>query len=97
MLNKVLKSCEKIISADVKVNVKQEMGYSRKKNRVVEDFFEKQKETPGIFRIFILPLEIPGKTKLHPWKFYKIVLDPLENPRRSKTKTPGNSISFFLD
>ena len=55
-------------------------------------FFEKP---PGIFYFFTLTLEIPEKTKLNPWIFHKIVLDPLEIPR-PKTKTPGNSTLFFL-
>ena len=42
-----------------------------------------------------LGLEIPGKTKLHLWKFYKIVLDSLKIPR-PKTKSPGNFTLFFL-
>ena len=40
-----------------------------------------------------LPLEIPDKTKLNPWKFHKIVLDHLEI-LRPKTKTPGNPALF---
>ena len=57
-------------------------------------FFE---NPPGIFHFFTLPLEILDKTKLNPWIFHKIVLDPLEIPR-PKTKTPGNSthIIYFL-
>ena len=55
-------------------------------------FFENY---PGIFHFFTLPLEIPDKTKLSPWIFHKIVLEPLEIPR-PKTKTPGNSTLFFL-
>ena len=53
--------------------------------------------SPGIFHFFTLPIEIPDKTKLNPWIFYKIVLDPLEIPR-PKTKTPRNSTFslFFL-
>ena len=50
--------------------------------------------TPLKYFIFTFPLEIPDKTKLHPWQFHKIVLDPLEIPRL-KTKTPRNS-TFFL-
>ena len=45
--------------------------------------------------LHFLPLEIPGKTKLHPWKFYKIVLDPLKISR-PKTKSPENSTLFFF-
>ena len=55
-------------------------------------FFDKP---PGIFHFFTLPLEIPGKTKLNPWIFHKIVIDSLEIPR-PKRKTPGNSHYFFL-
>ena len=65
----------------------------QKKNRGIEDtLFLK---TPVEYFIF-LPMKIPEKTKLHPWKFYKIVLDPLKFPR-PKTKSPGNSTLFFLD
>ena len=68
------------------------MGYSRKKKKTWGGglrtyFFERP---PGIFHFFILPLEIPGKSKLHPWKLCKPALHPLEIPR-SKAKTPGNS------
>ena len=66
------------------------------------------KKTLEIFRFVNLPLEIPDKTNLHPWKFQKIVLHPLEFPR-PKTKPmeiphdfffdqlSGNSTSFFID
>ena len=54
-------------------------------------FFEK---TPEIFHFLTSPLEIPGKAKLYPWKFNKIVLDPLEIPK-PKTKTPGNFHIIF--
>ena len=50
---------------------------------------------PGIFHFFTWPLKFPDKTKLNPWIFHKIVLDPLEI-LRPKTKTPGNSTLFFL-
>ena len=37
-------------------------------------------ETPGTFHFFFtLPLEIPDKTKLNPWTFHTIVLDPFFN------------------
>ena len=42
-----------------------------------------------------LPLEIPGKTKLHPWKFYKIVLDPLKI-FKAENQAPANYTLFFL-
>ena len=51
--------------------------------------------TPGIFHFFTLPLEFPDKTKLNPWIFHKIVLDPFEISR-PKTKIHGNSTLFFL-
>ena len=51
---------------------------------------------PGIFHFFTLPMEIPDKTKLYPWKFLKIVLDLLEIPRQ-KTKTPGNFTCYLFD
>ena len=72
------------------------LGYSRKKKKqggLRTYFFENP--PAGIFHFFTLPLEIPHKTKLHPWKIHKIVLDPLEIPR-PKIKTPGNSTLFFL-
>ena len=50
---------------------------------------------PEIFHLFTFPLEIPDKAKLHPWKFHKIMLDPLKIPRQ-KIKTPENSTAFFL-
>ena len=43
-----------------------------------------------------LPLEILDKMKLHPWKFHKIVLQPLEFPRVN-TKTYGNSTLYFFN
>ena len=49
----------------------------------------------GIFRFVTLPLEIPEKAKFHPWKFCKIVCQPLEIPR-SKTKTQENFTLVFL-
>ena len=49
----------------------------------------------GIFHCFTLHLEIPDKTKPHPWIFHKILLDALEIPK-PKIKTPGNSAVFFL-
>ena len=48
-----------------------------------------------MFHFFTLLLEIPDKTKSHPWKFGKIVLDLLEIPR-PKTETPGNATLYFL-
>ena len=68
------------------------LGYSRKKTGGVEDILFGK--APVEYFIF-LPLEIPGKTKLHSWKFYKVVLNPLKIPR-SKTKCPGISTLFFL-
>ena len=52
------------------------------------------KKTPGIFRFVTLPLEIPDRMMVHPWKFHKLVLHPWEFPR-PKTKTDGNSTQFF--
>ena len=54
----------------------------------VQDIGNFWKKTPGIFRIFTLPFEIPYKMKLLPWKFHKIVFHPLEFPR-PKAKTHG--------
>ena len=72
------------------------LGYSRKKSKqggLRINFFEPP--PPLNFSFFsFLPLEIPGKTKLNPLIFHRIVLDPLEIPR-PKTKTPGNSTLFF--
>ena len=64
------------------------LGYSRKKPNIGN-------WRHGIFHFFTLPLEIPDKTKLHPWKFHKIVLDPSEIPRL-KSKTPGKFTLFYL-
>ena len=52
------------------------LGYSRKENSrgLRTYFFEKPLE---FFNFFTLPLEIPDKTKLHPWKSHKIALDSL--------------------
>ena len=47
------------------------MGYSRKKTNIL--FW--CPFSPGIVHFFTLTLEIPDKTKLHPWKFQIIVLD----------------------
>ena len=66
------------------------MGYPEKKTRHWgHTFFGK---TLGIFRFLTLPLEIPGKTKLHPWKLCKI-LHPLRI-LGSETKTPRTSTFF---
>ena len=68
------------------------LGYFRKKNRGVGDILFWK---PPVEYFIFLPLELPGKTKLHSWKFYKIVLDSLKIPR-PKTKSTGNSTQFFL-
>ena len=55
------------------------------------------KKAPGILRFvtLYLPLEIADKMKLHPWKFHKIVLHPLDF-LRPKTKTyHGNSFHII--
>ena len=51
---------------------------------------------PGFFRFLTLSLGILDKLKLHPFKFHKIVLHPLEILRPT-TRTPGNSTWIFLD
>ena len=51
--------------------------------------------TFGIFYFFTLPLEISDKTKLSPYIFHRIVLDPLEVPRPKTKQTPGISTLFF--
>ena len=51
---------------------------------------KREQGTPGIMGHFFVPLEIPSKTKLHPWKNSTIMLHLLEISR-PKTKTPGNS------
>ena len=48
-----------------------------KKNKGLRTF----ENSLEFFIFFTLPLEVLDKTKLHPWKFHKIVLDPLEIPR----------------
>ena len=70
------------------------MGYSGKKQTggLRTYFIEKP---PGIFHFFILPMEIPDKTKLTPWKFHKFLLDPLEISR-PKTKTLEIRLYVFL-
>ena len=70
------------------------LGYSRKKTGGGGGWGHTFWKSPVEYFIF-LPLEIPGKTKLHSWKFYKVVLNPLKIPR-SKTKCPGISTLFFL-
>ena len=65
------------------------------------DFFENPlKKPPEIFHFITLPLEIPHKTTLHPWKFHKIVLHPfLEIPNPiSKNQDPpaGNYLQFIF-
>ena len=74
-----------------------------KQKRVEDILFWKKKR--GIFRFVILPLEIPDKKKLYPWKFHKIVLQgswKIQKPRPMETPhgffiTPGNSTSFSTD
>ena len=48
--------------------------WKKKKQRggAVEDILFQN--PPGIFHFFTLPLEIPGKSKLHPWKLHKTLL-----------------------
>ena len=80
------------------------LGYSRKKNRGVEDILFSK---PPVEYFIFLPLEIPGKTKLHSLKFYKIVLDPLKIPRPKPSPleipdyfflvTLGNSSLFLIN
>ena len=55
-------------------------------------FFEKNL---GISRFLTVPLKLANKSELHPWKFCKIVLHPLEI-LRSKTKTNEIPHDFFL-
>ena len=50
----------------------------------------------GIFCLFISLLEIPDKSKVHPWKLCKTVLHPSEIPR-PKITTPGNSTCYFFN
>ena len=52
--------------------------------------------SPGIFPFFTLPIEIPDKTNLNPWIFYKIVLDPLEIPSKAKNKDPEKFHIFII-
>ena len=70
-------------------------GYYRKKKKKTGGlrtyFFE---NVPEIFHIFTLPLEIPDKAKLNPWKFHKIVLDPLET-LRPKNQNPWKFHTIF--
>ena len=59
------------------------MSYSRKKSKEggggIEDILFWHPFPPsGIFGFFTLPLKIPHKTRLYPWKLHKIVLHPLD-------------------
>ena len=71
------------------------LDYSRKKTKGVEDiptFFEK---SPIIFHFFTSTLGIPDKTKLHAWKFYKIVIDMyLGNSTMAKNQDPWKFVFF---
>ena len=60
------------------------MGYSKKKPNIL--FW--CPFSPGIVHFFTLTLEIADKTKLHPWKFQKIVLDP-------KNQDPSGSLEIL--
>ena len=52
----------------------------------------------GLFNFFYFTLEIPDKTKLHPWKFHKIVSDPLgiQIPLKAKNQDPWKFHIIFL-
>ena len=61
-----------------------QIDYSRKKTKqggFRTYFFE---NVQGVFNFFTLPLEIPDKTKFHPWKLHKIVFNTLEITRPLK-------------
>ena len=60
-----------------------------KKEWTKKYFFVKN---PGIFRLVTLTLEIPDKSKLHPWKFHKIVLQTVLEIPTSKISASENSI-----
>ena len=67
--------------------------FQKKSKRGVGYFFE---NSPWNFSLFYcVPQGFPEKTKLNPWIFHKIVLDPLEIPR-PKLKTPGNSTAHYF-
>ena len=74
-------------------------GYSRKRPKREEGwglrtyFFE---NTPGIFWFLTLPLDIPDKTKLHPWKLHKVVIHPLEILRPEAKSPLETPYDFFL-
>ena len=70
------------------------LGYSRKNPNRTGWGYNFWKKAPGFFRFVTLPLEIPDKMKLHPCKFHKIVLHPLEFPR-PKAKIHGILHDFF--
>ena len=55
------------------------MGFSRKNKDWGDTLVKTAKE---FFIFFTLSLEIPDKTKLNPWIFHKIVLDPLSKLAR---------------
>ena len=54
------------------------VGLFQIKNRWAEGILFSK---PHMEYFVFLHLESPDKTKLHPWKFYKIVLDPLKNSK----------------
>ena len=73
-------------------------GCFRKKAGQLRSYFFKK--NLGFFHFFTLSLEIPEKkTKLHPCKFCKIVLHPLEIPWPKIIKAPlqiANPTLLFL-
>ena len=65
-------------------------------------------KSPGVFHLFTWPLEIPDKSKLHPWRLCKTVQHlpwkfqdlkprPLEIPHNFFLVTPGNFTCYFFD
>ena len=69
----------RVCRARPKAKPNQAMGYSRKnpsRGGWMRTYFSEK--IPRFFRFVTLPLEILEKTKLHPWKFHKMLLHPLE-------------------
>ena len=72
--------------------------FQKKIQTEVEDILFWKPPSPWNFSFFTLPLEILDKTKLNPWIFHKIVLDPSEisTKAKNKVKTPLEILHYFL-
>ena len=79
------------------ISIKSQHGLFQKKEKkqggLRTYFFENT--PPRISNVFTLPLVIPDKTKLRPWKLHKVMLDQSEIPR-PKPKTSRNYYFFYF-